>query len=85
LPPELEPRLRTVSLRERAVRGSNRVGSSVGGAMVGAATSVGGVVKGAAGGVGGAMRKALPRGKGTRGADAAAPNEPAGTEDQRTP
>jgi hypothetical protein len=85
LPPELEPRLRTVSLRERAVRGSNRVGSSVGGAMVGAATSVGGVVKGAAGGVGGAMRTALPRGQGTRGADAAAPNEPAGTEDQRTP
>lgn len=88
LPPELEPRVRTVSLRQRAVRGGTRVGTSVGGAMVGAATSVGGVVKGAAGGVGGAMRKALPRGKGTPKSpreDAGGTAESADAAEQRTP
>lgn len=60
LRPELEPVVRDITLRTKAVRGSLRFGTTVGGAIAGAATTAGGAVKGAAGGV---VRKALPRGK----------------------
>lgn len=63
LPVELEPVTRTVSMRSQAVRGSVRFGSSVGGAIAGAATTAGGAVKGAASGV---VRKALPRARKTQ-------------------
>lgn len=60
LRPELEPVVRDITLRTKAVRGSVRFGTTVGGAIAGAATTAGGAVKDAAGGV---VRKALPRGK----------------------
>lgn len=60
LPTELEPVIHTLSIRTRAVRGSVRFGSGVGGAIADAATTAGGAVKGVASS---AVRRALPRGK----------------------